>query len=66
MGKKKQSDPITREFSGYEEAADFWDAHDATDYSCCCLGPPAAIIPPMHTRSLAAQGARPDAERWPI
>jgi hypothetical protein len=32
MRKKKQSDPIPREFSSYEEASDFWDAHDTTDY----------------------------------
>ena len=25
-------DPIPDEFSSYEEAADFWDSHDVTDY----------------------------------
>jgi len=30
--KNKQNDPIPNEFSTYEEAADFWDNHDTTDY----------------------------------
>ena len=32
MRKQKQIDPIPDEFSSYEEAAEFWDTHDATDY----------------------------------
>lgn len=28
----KRFDPIPEEFSSYEEAADFWDSHDTTDY----------------------------------
>jgi predicted phosphatase len=32
MGKKKSIDPIPEEFATYEEAAEFWDAHDTTDY----------------------------------
>ncbi|MCI0490541.1 MAG: BrnA antitoxin family protein [Blastocatellia bacterium] len=32
MRKKKQIDPIPEEFASYEEAAEFWDAHDTTDY----------------------------------
>lgn len=32
MGKKKQVDPIPEEFASYEEAAEFWDTHDTTDY----------------------------------
>ena len=28
----KHLDPVPEEFSSYEEAADFWDAHDTTDY----------------------------------
>jgi len=28
----KKFDPIPEEFSSYEEAADFWDSHDTTDY----------------------------------
>lgn len=28
----KQINPIPGEFSSYEEAADFWDSHDTTDY----------------------------------
>ncbi len=32
MSKKKQIDPIPEEFASYEEAAEFWDAHDTTDY----------------------------------
>lgn len=31
--KNKQVDPIPEEFSSYEEAAEFWDTHDTTDYS---------------------------------
>jgi len=29
---KKNIDPIPEEFPSYEEAADFWDSHDTTDY----------------------------------
>lgn len=32
MRKQKQIDPIPDEFSSYEEAAEFWDSHDTTDY----------------------------------
>ncbi len=32
MTKKKQIDPIPDEFSSYEEASDFWETHDTTDY----------------------------------
>lgn len=31
--KQKQIDPIPEEFASYEEAAEFWDTHDTTDYS---------------------------------
>ncbi len=30
--KQKPIDPIPEEFASYEEAAEFWDAHDTTDY----------------------------------
>ena len=30
--KDKHIDPIPDEFSSYEEAAEFWDTHDTTDY----------------------------------
>ena len=30
--KQKQSDPLPEEFTSYEEAAEFWDTHDTTDY----------------------------------
>ena len=29
---KKKIDPIPEEFSSYEEAAEFWDKHDTTEY----------------------------------
>ena len=29
---QKQIDPIPEEFASYEEAAEFWDTHDTTDY----------------------------------
>jgi predicted phosphatase len=29
---KKKVDPIPEEFGSYEEAAEFWDNHDTTDY----------------------------------
>lgn len=29
---KKHIDPIPDEFSSYEEAANFWDSHDTTEY----------------------------------
>jgi predicted phosphatase len=32
MARKKQVDPIPEEFGSYEEAAEFWDTHDTTDY----------------------------------
>ena len=32
MSKKKKVDPIPDEFDSYEEAAEFWDTHDTTDY----------------------------------
>lgn len=32
MGRKKRIDPIPDEFASYEAAAEFWDAHDTTDY----------------------------------
>lgn len=28
----KRVDPIPSEFASYEEAAEFWDTHDTTDY----------------------------------
>jgi predicted HicB family RNase H-like nuclease len=30
--KQKQIDPIPEEFASYEEAAEFWDTHDTTNY----------------------------------
>jgi hypothetical protein len=30
---KNESDPIPEEFASYEEAAEFWDTHDTSDYS---------------------------------
>jgi CopG antitoxin of type II toxin-antitoxin system len=30
--KQKQIDPVPEEFSSYEDAAEFWDTHDTTDY----------------------------------
>jgi predicted HicB family RNase H-like nuclease len=30
--KQKQIDPLPEEFGSYEEAAEFWDTHDTTDY----------------------------------
>ena len=32
MRRKKGVDPIPEEFASYEEAAEFWDTHDTTDY----------------------------------
>ncbi|MCE7989244.1 MAG: hypothetical protein DYG89_49450 [Caldilinea sp. CFX5] len=29
---KKQIDPTPEHFASYEEAAEFWDTHDTTDY----------------------------------
>lgn len=29
---EKQTDSIPEEFDSYEEAAEFWDSHDTTDY----------------------------------
>jgi O-acetyl-ADP-ribose deacetylase (regulator of RNase III) len=33
MTKPKQLDPIPEEFPNYEEAGNFWDTHDTTEYS---------------------------------
>jgi hypothetical protein len=30
--KQRQTDPIPKEFRSYEEASEFWDTHDTTDY----------------------------------
>lgn len=30
--KNKKTEPIPEEFDSYEEAAEFWDTHDTTDY----------------------------------
>ena len=32
MREQKELDPIPDAFSTYEEAAEFWDTHDTTDY----------------------------------
>ena len=32
MNKQKRVKPIPEEFASYEEAAEFWDTHDTTDY----------------------------------
>ena len=32
MRRRKRIDPIPEEFASYEEAAEFWDKHDTTDY----------------------------------
>ena len=32
MTRRKKTDPIPEEFNNYEEAAEFWDSHDTTDY----------------------------------
>jgi len=32
MNNRKRVDPIPEEFASYEEAAEFWDTHDTTDY----------------------------------
>ncbi|HYJ86447.1 MAG TPA: CopG family antitoxin [Pyrinomonadaceae bacterium] len=30
--KQKQIDPLPEEFASFEEAAEFWDTHNTTDY----------------------------------
>jgi hypothetical protein len=32
MVRRKHVDPIPKELASYEEAAEFWDTHDTTDY----------------------------------
>ena len=32
MHQRKRIDPIPDEFASYDEAAEFWDTHDTTDY----------------------------------
>ena len=31
-GKRKKIDPIPKAFKSYEQAGEFWDTHDTTDY----------------------------------
>lgn len=33
MRNKAHRDPLPEEFRSYEEAAEFWDTHDTTDYA---------------------------------
>src|SRR5690348_4332818 len=37
MRRKKDRDPVPDEFASYEEAAEFWDTHDTTDYPECFI-----------------------------
>ena len=46
MTKTKQIDPIPDEFKSYEEAGEFWDKHDITDY----LGLFRAVEPDSRSR----------------
>jgi hypothetical protein len=46
--KAKQVDPIPDEFASYEEAAEFWDTHDTTDY-----------LSSFETVSVDAEGSSP-------
>jgi hypothetical protein len=32
MAKRRNIEPIPKEFFSYEKAGDFWDSHDTTDY----------------------------------
>jgi hypothetical protein len=32
MSKQRDVDPIPEDLDSYEKAAEFWDAHDTTDY----------------------------------
>jgi hypothetical protein len=32
MNEKRNADPLPDEFASFEEAAEFWDSHDTTDY----------------------------------
>ncbi len=32
MARRKPREPILKEFASYEEAAEFWDRHDTTNY----------------------------------
>ncbi len=32
-GKDKKVEPIPREFDSYDQAGEFWDTHDTTDYA---------------------------------
>ena len=33
MADKKKTDPVPEHFGTYDEAAEFWETHDTTDYS---------------------------------
>ena len=43
MSEKRDVDPLPEEFSSYEEAADFWDEHDTTDYPEAFAGEPVEV-----------------------
>ncbi|MHB8652789.1 MAG: ankyrin repeat domain-containing protein [Terriglobia bacterium] len=47
MPKTKRIDPIPTEFASYEEAAEFWDTHDTSDYPSAFRT--AKVVMPMHT-----------------
>ncbi len=43
MSGKRDTDPLPDEFSSYEEAGEFWDEHDATDYPEAFPGKPVEV-----------------------
>ncbi len=49
-GKERDVDPIPDEFSSYEEAAEFWDGHDTTDYPDAFEDEPVELRADFHKR----------------
>ncbi len=50
----KRVDPIPDEFASYEDAAEFWDTHDTTDYP--------AIFQTVEVEDAVLQGRRYEVE----
>ncbi len=50
MPKKRDVDPLPDEFSSYEEAAEFWDHHDTTDYPGAFAEEPVEIHAAIRSR----------------
>jgi len=59
-------DPLPDEFASYEEAAEFWDSHDTTDYPEAFADEPIESRPPDLPLVLSVRLIRLGGDfRWP-